>query len=101
MSSTKIRMESESWTGGTATRNPDGVGPLSFSSSEGRRLPFIVRTTYGVFPGGGLLDADGIPLGSAEGVRTYFSIFGLKVHLNEWGVRSHDTPPPTAAEDAP
>jgi len=55
-------------------------------------LPFFVRTTYGVFPGGGRLDDDGVPVGSVEGVRTYFSLFGHKVYLNEWGVRSRNIP---------
>lgn len=64
-------------------------------------LPFFVRTTYGVFPGGELLDADGVPLGSAEGVRTYFSLFGFKIYLNEWRVRSHATSPPAASEETP
>ena len=82
----------------TANESPECPWGYVVSDSP---LPFIVRTTYGVFPGGGSLDADGIPLGSAEGVRTYFSIFGLKLYLNEWGVRSHVTPPPAATEDAP
>ena len=51
-------------------------------------LPFFVRTTYGVFPGGGRFDDDGVPVGSVEGVRTYFSVLGKKIYLNEWRVSS-------------
>ena len=55
-------------------------------------LPFIVRTSYGVFPGDTDVDDNGVPLGSAEGVRTYISLFSHKFYLNEWAVWAPDTP---------
>jgi hypothetical protein len=80
--------------------NASSEDPWGYVVSESP-LPFFVRTTYGVFRGGNDTYDDGVPVGSVEGVRTYFSLFGKKVYLNEWGVRSQTASPPPMTEDSP